>query len=127
MALIARARKKRKPVAEMNVVPYIDVMLVLLVIFMVTSSVIVNANGGAAKAGLKVNLPKGGAADAQAKASDISVAILSDGRIVLSGDVVSADELKKALDIAKEKNPEKYAEMEVRALTGVGAEKATAH
>lgn len=37
MALIARARKKRKPVAEMNVVPYIDVMLVLLVIFMVTA------------------------------------------------------------------------------------------
>ena len=30
-------RQKRKPVAEMNVVPYIDVMLVLLVIFMVTA------------------------------------------------------------------------------------------
>ena len=40
MALIARARKKRKPVAEMNVVPYIDVMLVLLVIFMVTATFI---------------------------------------------------------------------------------------
>ena len=38
MALIARdRRRKRKPVAEMNVVPYIDVMLVLLVIFMVTA------------------------------------------------------------------------------------------
>ncbi|WP_441768689.1 biopolymer transporter ExbD, partial [Klebsiella pneumoniae] len=37
MALITRARTKRKPVAEMNVVPYIDVMLVLLVIFMVTA------------------------------------------------------------------------------------------
>ena len=37
MALIARARKKRKPVAEMNVVPYIDVMLVLLIIFMVAA------------------------------------------------------------------------------------------
>ena len=30
-------RPKRKPVAEMNVVPYIDVMLVLLVIFMITA------------------------------------------------------------------------------------------
>ena len=38
MALIARPRKKRKPVAEMNVVPYIDVMLVLLIIFMVMPS-----------------------------------------------------------------------------------------
>lgn len=34
---MARVRHKRKPVAEMNVVPYIDVMLVLLVIFMVTA------------------------------------------------------------------------------------------
>ncbi len=33
-------RKKRRPVAEINVVPYIDVMLVLLVIFMVTMPII---------------------------------------------------------------------------------------
>lgn len=92
--------------AEINITPLTDIFLVLLVIFMVTSSVIVNANGGAAKAGLKVNLPKGGAADAQVKASDLSVAILADGRIVLSGDVVTAEELKKALDAAKTQNAE---------------------
>ena len=92
--------------AEINITPLTDIFLVLLVIFMVTSSVIVNANGGAAKAGLKVNLPKGGAADAQAKPSDLSIAILEDGRIVLSGDVVTTDELKKALDAAREKSPE---------------------
>ena len=34
---MARIRNRRKPVAEMNVVPYIDVMLVLLVIFMVAT------------------------------------------------------------------------------------------
>lgn len=50
MALIARARNKRKPVAEMNVVPYIDVMLVLLVIFMVTAPML--------NQGVKVDLPK---------------------------------------------------------------------
>ena len=92
--------------AEINITPLTDIFLVLLVIFMVTSSVIVNANGGAAKAVLKVNLPKGGAADAQAKPSDISVAILEDGRLVLSGTVVTTDELKKALDAAREKSPE---------------------
>ena len=37
---MARIRNKRKPVAEMNVVPYIDVMLVLLVIFMVTAPLV---------------------------------------------------------------------------------------
>src|SRR5690606_41989429 len=43
-------RRKRKPVAEMNVVPYIDVMLVLLVIFMVTAPML--------NQGVKVDLPQ---------------------------------------------------------------------
>lgn len=103
--------------AEINITPLTDIFLVLLVIFMVTSSVIVNANGGATKAGLKVNLPKGGSADAQAKPSDISVAILEDGRIVVSGDVVTMDELKKALDAAREKSPDTL--VIVQADTGV--------
>lgn len=47
---MARIRKRRKPVAEMNVVPYIDVMLVLLVIFMVTAPML--------NQGVKVELPK---------------------------------------------------------------------
>ncbi|BAN50154.1 protein TolR [Metapseudomonas resinovorans] len=47
---MARIRHKRKPVAEMNVVPYIDVMLVLLVIFMVTAPML--------NQGVKVDLPK---------------------------------------------------------------------
>lgn len=43
-------RERRKPVSEMNVVPYIDVMLVLLVIFMVTAPML--------SQGVKVELPK---------------------------------------------------------------------
>lgn len=47
-------RKRRKPVSEINVVPYIDVMLVLLIVFMVTAPLI--------SQGVKVDLPR---ADAQ--------------------------------------------------------------
>lgn len=43
-------KNKRKPVCEINVVPYIDVMLVLLVIFMITAPLIT--------AGVKVDLPE---------------------------------------------------------------------
>lgn len=43
-------RKRRKPVSEINVVPYIDVMLVLLVIFMATATAVTQ--------GVKVDLPK---------------------------------------------------------------------
>lgn len=49
-SLAVSRRNKRKPVAEMNVVPYIDVMLVLLVIFMVTAPML--------NQGVQVDLPK---------------------------------------------------------------------
>ncbi len=92
--------------AEINITPLTDIFLVLLIIFMVTSSVIVNqSSGSGARAGLKVNLPKGSAADVTPAESDLSVAILSDGRIVLAGNVVGEDELKKALDETRQKNP----------------------
>ncbi|TQV86919.1 protein TolR [Aliikangiella coralliicola] len=45
-----KRKNKRRPVAEINVVPYIDVMLVLLVIFMITAPLIT--------AGVKVDLPE---------------------------------------------------------------------
>ncbi|MBV7314550.1 protein TolR [Shewanella sp. NIFS-20-20] len=47
----AYQRKRRRPVAEINVVPYIDVMLVLLIIFMVTAPIVTQ--------GVKVDLPQG--------------------------------------------------------------------
>ena len=44
------ARKRRKPMAEINVVPYIDVMLVLLVIFMISAPLLTQ--------GVKIELPQ---------------------------------------------------------------------
>ena len=93
--------------AEINITPLTDIFLVLLIIFMVTSSVIVQQGpGGGAKAGLKVNLPKGGTTDVTARATDLSVAVLSDGRFVLGGNVVSEDELKRAFAKAQQDNPD---------------------
>ncbi len=48
-----RQRIKKPPMSQINVVPYIDVMLVLLVIFMVTAPLITE--------GVKVNLPQASA------------------------------------------------------------------
>lgn len=92
--------------AEINITPLTDIFLVLLIIFMVTSTVIVRQqdSGGGAKAGIKVNLPKGGAADVTATRTDLPVAILADGRLVLAGNVVTAEELRKSFDQAKAGN-----------------------
>lgn len=93
--------------AEINITPLTDLFLVLLIIFMVTSTVIVQQGpGGGAKAGLKVNLPKGGAADVTARSTDVSVAVLANGQYVLGGNIVSEDELSRAFDKAKAENPD---------------------
>jgi biopolymer transport protein TolR len=47
---VARSNRKHRPMAEINVVPYIDVMLVLLIIFMVTAPMLMQ--------GVKVELPQ---------------------------------------------------------------------
>ena len=49
----AQPRRRRKLMGEINVVPYIDVMLVLLIIFMITAPLLAE--------GIKVDLPKAGA------------------------------------------------------------------
>jgi biopolymer transport protein TolR len=50
MAASKSFRQRRKPMAEINVVPYIDVMLVLLIIFMITAPMLTQ--------GVKVDLPQ---------------------------------------------------------------------
>jgi biopolymer transport protein TolR len=49
MSATDRKRARRRPMSQINVVPYIDVMLVLLIIFMVTAPLLTE--------GVKVNLP----------------------------------------------------------------------
>lgn len=53
MASTIEPRQKRKPMADINVVPYIDVMLVLLVIFMITAPLLTT--------GVEVDLPQAAA------------------------------------------------------------------
>ncbi|AXK52576.1 protein TolR [Pseudomonas protegens] len=64
--MLVRPQRKHGPKAEMNVVPYIDVMLVLLVIFMVTAPMLTQ--------GVKIELPK---VASQALATDSRQQILT--------------------------------------------------
>lgn len=90
--------------ADINITPLTDIFLVLLIIFMVTSSAIVESSSGTQ--GVKVNLPKGGATDIRSTQNDLAVAILQDGRTVIGGKVLTVDELKGAFNAAHEKNPD---------------------
>ncbi len=71
------ARHKRmKLKSEINVVPYIDVMLVLLIIFMVTVP--------ALKANVEVNLPQANAKSMKEKRDPLIVSVTSDGSLLLT-------------------------------------------
>ena len=77
---MARIRNRRKPVAEMNVVPYIDVMLVLLIIFMVTAPMLVQS--------VQVKLPEVEATPANITPDDdvLILTVDADGRYFVEQD-----------------------------------------
>lgn len=89
--------------AEINITPLTDIFLVLLIIFMVTSSVMADAG---ARSGMRVNLPKGAAREVSAATQDVTIAIAEDGRMMVRGKAVTAAELAQLLGEAKAKNPE---------------------
>jgi biopolymer transport protein ExbD len=90
--------------AEINITPLTDIFLVLLIIFMVTTTAI--AESGTQNAGLKVNLPKGGATSAGPVAHDFAVAVLEDGRTVVRGELVDDGRLEALFLEAQAKNPD---------------------
>lgn len=78
-----RKNKRRKPMAEINVVPYIDVTLVLLIIFMITTPML--------QTGVEVELPKAKSETVDSSGEGVSPIIISikkDGQhyITIDGD-----------------------------------------
>ncbi|MBV8628762.1 MAG: biopolymer transporter ExbD [Paraburkholderia sp.] len=78
-----------EPLAEINVTPLVDVLLVLLVIFLVMAPLLTHA--------LHIDLPKVGAAGAEARDHTVSVSLDARGRIYLEGNETSLVKLGPAL------------------------------
>ena len=80
---------------DINITPFVDVVLVLLVIFMVTTPIMI-------KEGLKVNLPKTLTSDSISKSVSIGIAISKEGQIFLAGTLLSPADLElKLIGFAK--------------------------
>jgi biopolymer transport protein ExbD len=91
--------------ADINITPLTDIFLVLLIIFMVTTTAIAESARNE-QAGLQVNLPRGGAKSAGAAAHDVAIAVLEDGRLVVGGKVVDEAALSEVLRQAAAASPE---------------------
>src|SRR5215471_1590312 len=79
-----RRRSRRRPMAEINVTPFVDVMLVLLIVFMVTAPLLT--------VGVPVDLPKTKAQPLSQDREPLSVTVKTDG-IYLQKSKISEDAL----------------------------------
>jgi len=86
-------RHKKKPLAEINVVPYIDVMLVLLVVFMVTAPLLIQ--------GVDVQLPEASSAPLEsADQEPLVVSIAANGHYFVN--LGKTEQEAKSLELIKE-------------------------
>jgi len=82
-------RSRRAPMAEINVTPLVDVMLVLLIIFMVTAPLLV--------AGVPVDLPESRAAAIDQQAKPVQIALDKNGSLYIDDQQVSDAALPQRL------------------------------
>lgn len=82
-------RGRRQMMAEMNMTPFIDVMLVLLIVFMITAPLITQ--------GVQVNLPEAESAVIAEQQEPIEVTIQGNGRAYIQSREVSDEELVERL------------------------------
>ena len=97
--------RSRRAVAEINVVPYIDVMLVLLVIFMATAPLLMQ--------GVEVDLPKADSSPvSDSDAEPLIVSIDAQARLYLNlgasdNQALSMETVKQRVATVLKRNPEK--------------------
>ena len=98
-----QGRKRRKLASEINVVPYIDVMLVLLIIFMITAPLLTQ--------GVEVDLPETGADSMSSNDEPVTLTINARGQFFLdigenTGKPVGDDELVKRIGAVLRAKPD---------------------
>ncbi|MGO1541744.1 MAG: protein TolR [Luteimonas sp.] len=97
-----RRRHRRKLKNEINVVPYIDVMLVLLIIFMVTAPLM--------NLGTDINLPDSNARSLESPSDPVVVSVDHDGSLALMAEghnqSVTPDDLAARLSAIHNQNPD---------------------
>ncbi len=97
--MIHRNSGKKKLIAEINITPFTDVILVLLIIFMITTPLILQSN-------IRVNLPSASSAESANQSSQASITVTNEGLIYLDNAMVSRKALKSKLQGMFKSNPE---------------------
>jgi biopolymer transport protein TolR len=86
-----RARKQ-KAIAEINITPFTDVILVLLVIFMITTPLMLQSS-------IKVNIPNAASAKTADSSGLVTITVTDKGLIYIDGAAIARKELKEKVAI----------------------------
>ena len=86
------------PMVEINMIPLVDVMLVLLIIFMITAPLLAHK--------IKVDLPQASTVLLEEKPDTITIAILADGRTFLNDVEIDRETLVKRLSAEAQRKPQ---------------------
>lgn len=86
------------PMAEINMIPLIDVMLVLLVIFIVTAPLLTHA--------VKIDLPKASSNPNITKPDNVQLGIKADGQVFWNGEAITATDLAARFAATAKRNPQ---------------------
>ena len=78
-----------QPIAEINIIPFVDIILVILIIFMVTAPFIV-------KTGFSLDLPKASSSQS-IKEAEINITINVNGEVLLNGDTFDIEKMEDHL------------------------------
>jgi biopolymer transport protein ExbD len=97
--------KNQAPMADINVTPMVDVMLVLLVIFIITAPLFTHA--------IKLDLPNAQSAPAPEKPATVALSINGEGKIFWNNDPIEQQGLDARLAEAAKKSPQP--ELQLRA------------
>lgn len=93
-----RGRRKLRPMGEINVTPFVDVMLVLLIVFMVTAPLLT--------VGVPVDLPKTKASQISDDQTPMVISIKKDGQLALQNRDIGNDELIPRLEAVARVKPD---------------------
>jgi biopolymer transport protein TolR len=85
----SRSNKKRSTISDINITPFVDILLVLLIIFMVCAPMM--------SSGIKINLPKGSQDPISESNTPISISIKHDGSIYLQDKIIKINQLNNNL------------------------------
>ncbi len=94
-----RKHRRERILSEINITPFTDVILVLLIIFMIATPLLLQSS-------IRIKLPKASTAQSSENSQTVSITITNEGLVYLDSTLVTKKELKSKIQAMHAKKPD---------------------